>query len=336
MKTDPGVNTLKPVLARLAAGETLAESEAEAAFGIIMAGEATPAQIAGLLMAMRVRGETVAEMTGAVRAMRARMLAIEAPPGAIDIVGTGGDASGSLNISTATALVVAGCGVPVAKHGNRALSSQIRRRRCAGGARHQPRRAAGPAAGGAGRGRHGLPHGAPPPCRAAPCRRPAGRARHPHHLQPARPPGQPGPGEAPDDRRLRRRLAPPHGRDAGAPRHRGAPGSCMARGWTRWPSSGRVPGRGTEGRQPPRIHHRAGGGRAAAPRPRHPRRRAGGERRRPCTALLGGAPGAYRDCVLLNAAAALVVAGRRGTCGTARPKPRVPSTAGPPLPYWAG
>ncbi|MBL6457971.1 anthranilate phosphoribosyltransferase [Belnapia sp. T6] len=118
------MNTLKPVLARLAAGERLAESEAEAAFGIIMAGEATPAQIAGLLMAMRVRGETVAELTGAVRAMRARMTAIEAPPGAIDIVGTGGDASGSLNISTATALVVAGCGVPVAKHGNRALSSR--------------------------------------------------------------------------------------------------------------------------------------------------------------------------------------------------------------------
>ena len=116
--------SLKPVLARLAAGERLAESEAEHAFGIIMAGEATPAQIAGLLMAMRVRGETVAEMTGAVRAMRARMIAIEAPEGAMDIVGTGGDAAGTLNISTATAFVVAGCGVPVAKHGNRALSSR--------------------------------------------------------------------------------------------------------------------------------------------------------------------------------------------------------------------
>ncbi|HZH47480.1 MAG TPA: anthranilate phosphoribosyltransferase, partial [Roseococcus sp.] len=115
---------LKPVLARLADGESLAESEAEAAFAVIMAGEATPAQIAGLLMAMRVRGETVAEMTGAVRAMRARMIAVEVPEGAMDIVGTGGDASGSLNISTAAALVVAGCGVPVAKHGNRALSSR--------------------------------------------------------------------------------------------------------------------------------------------------------------------------------------------------------------------
>jgi len=116
--------SLKPILARLAAGELLTEAEAEDAFGIIMGGEATPAQIAGLLMAMRVRGETVAEMTGAVRAMRSRMVAVEAPEGAMDIVGTGGDAAGTLNISTAAALVVAGCGVPVAKHGNRALSSR--------------------------------------------------------------------------------------------------------------------------------------------------------------------------------------------------------------------
>jgi anthranilate phosphoribosyltransferase len=116
--------SLKPILARLAAGERLAESESEHAFGLIMGGEATPAQIAGLLMAMRVRGETVAEMTGALRAMRARMIAIEAPAEAIDIVGTGGDGAGTLNISTAAALVVAGCGVPVAKHGNRALSSR--------------------------------------------------------------------------------------------------------------------------------------------------------------------------------------------------------------------
>ncbi len=115
---------LKPVLARLAAGQTLSETEAEAAFGIIMAGEATPAQIAGLLMAMRVRRETVAELTGAVRAMRARMSRVEAPDGAIDVCGTGGDGSGSLNVSTAVTFVLAGLGVAVAKHGNRALSSR--------------------------------------------------------------------------------------------------------------------------------------------------------------------------------------------------------------------
>ena len=116
--------SLKPILARLALGETMTEREAEDAFGILMEGEATPAQIAGMLMAMRVRGETVAEMTGAVRAMRARMTAIDAPPNAIDLVGTGGDNIGTLNISTAAAFVAAGCGVPVAKHGNKALSSK--------------------------------------------------------------------------------------------------------------------------------------------------------------------------------------------------------------------
>ncbi len=116
--------SLKPVLARLASGSTLTADECEAAFGTIMSGEATPAQIAGLLMAMRVRRETVAELTGAVRAMRSRMTAMLAPPGAIDVCGTGGDSVGTLNVSTAVTFVLAGCGVPVAKHGNRALSSQ--------------------------------------------------------------------------------------------------------------------------------------------------------------------------------------------------------------------
>jgi len=115
---------LKPTIARLANGERLGEAEAEAAFGVIMSGEATPAQIAGLLMAMRVRGETVPEISGAVRAMRARMVAVETPPGAIDVCGTGGDGAGTLNVSTAVTFVLAGCGVPVAKHGNRALSSR--------------------------------------------------------------------------------------------------------------------------------------------------------------------------------------------------------------------
>jgi anthranilate phosphoribosyltransferase len=115
---------LKPVLARLAGGDALSEAEAEHAFGIIMTGEATPAQIAGLLMAMRVRGETVAELTGAVRAMRARMTTIAAPEEAIDVCGTGGDNAGTLNVSTAVAFVLAGAGVPVAKHGNRNLSSR--------------------------------------------------------------------------------------------------------------------------------------------------------------------------------------------------------------------
>ncbi len=90
----------------------------------MISGDASDAEIAALLMAMRVRGETVAELAGATRALTARMLAISAPPGAIDVCGTGGDGRHTLNVSTAVAFVVAGCGVPVAKHGNRALSSR--------------------------------------------------------------------------------------------------------------------------------------------------------------------------------------------------------------------
>ncbi len=118
------VGDLKALLGVAAAGQALDDAQAERAFDIIMSGDATPAQMGGFLMALRVRGETVAEITGAARAMRAKMLTIEAPEGAIDTCGTGGDAKGTYNVSTAAALVAAACGVPVAKHGNRALSSK--------------------------------------------------------------------------------------------------------------------------------------------------------------------------------------------------------------------
>ena len=115
---------LKSVLARLADGHHLTETEAELAFEAIISGLVPATQIAAFLMALRVRGESVAELTGAARIMRAKSLKVSAPVDALDTVGTGGDASGSYNISTTVAFVVAGCGVPVAKHGNRAVSSK--------------------------------------------------------------------------------------------------------------------------------------------------------------------------------------------------------------------
>jgi anthranilate phosphoribosyltransferase len=114
----------KPIIAKVATGSPLNRSEAEHAFGVMLSGESTLAQTGAFLMALRVRGETVDEITGAANAMRQRMLKVTAPQDAIDIVGTGGDNSGSLNISTLASLITAACGVPVAKHGNRAASSK--------------------------------------------------------------------------------------------------------------------------------------------------------------------------------------------------------------------
>src|ERR1700682_3927148 len=118
------MDDLKSIIGKVATGATMSREEAASAFDSMMSGEATPSQMGGLLMALRVRGETVDEITGAVTTMRAKMLGVKAPPDAVDVVGTGGDASGSFNISTCAAFIVAGAGVPVAKHGNRALSSK--------------------------------------------------------------------------------------------------------------------------------------------------------------------------------------------------------------------
>ena len=114
----------KPLIAKVAAGAALTQTEAMAAFDAMLSGEVTPSQMGGFLMALRVRGESVDEITGAVLAMRAKMAAVAAPPDAIDIVGTGGDNSGSYNVSTLASIITAACGVPVAKHGNRAASSR--------------------------------------------------------------------------------------------------------------------------------------------------------------------------------------------------------------------
>src|SRR5436189_2258039 len=117
------VGDLKPLLAFVAQGRSLSEAQAETAFDIIMSGNATPAQMGAFLMALRVRGETVEEIAGAAQMLRAKMNRVEVAPDAIDIVGTGGDTHGTYNISTCAALIAAGAGVKIAKHGNRRVSS---------------------------------------------------------------------------------------------------------------------------------------------------------------------------------------------------------------------
>jgi anthranilate phosphoribosyltransferase len=118
------MESFKPLIAKVAAGAALTRAEAAAAFDAMLSGEVTPSQMGGFLMALRVRGETVEEITGAVQAMRAKMLPVKAPAGAVDIVGTGGDSSGSYNVSTLASILAAAAGVPIAKHGNRAASSR--------------------------------------------------------------------------------------------------------------------------------------------------------------------------------------------------------------------
>src|SRR6185503_17813455 len=114
----------RALIGKAATGAALTRDEAAHAFDKMMSGEATPAQMGGLLMALRLRGETVDEITGAVSTMRGKMLTVDAPADAIDVVGTGGDGSGSVNVSTCASFIVSGAGLPVAKHGNRALSSR--------------------------------------------------------------------------------------------------------------------------------------------------------------------------------------------------------------------
>ncbi len=118
------MDAFKPLIGKVATGASLTRAEAELAFDNILSGEVTPSQMGAFLMALRVRGETVDEITGAVTAMRAKMTRVHAPAGAIDIVGTGGDGAGTYNVSTLASIITAACGVPVAKHGNRAASSQ--------------------------------------------------------------------------------------------------------------------------------------------------------------------------------------------------------------------
>src|SRR3977135_3902726 len=112
------MDDLKSIIGKVATGATLSRDEAASAFDSMMSGDATPSQMGGFLMALRVRGETVDEITGAVAAVRAKRLRVPAPAGAVDVVGTGGDGSGSVNVSTCASFIVAGSGGPAAKRGN--------------------------------------------------------------------------------------------------------------------------------------------------------------------------------------------------------------------------
>jgi anthranilate phosphoribosyltransferase len=118
------MSDLKNILARLAAGEVFSREVTQEIFSFMVSGAATPSQIGALLMGLRMRGESVEELVGAAQAMRDKMASVRAPVEAVDIVGTGGDGAGTYNISTTAAFIVAGAGVPVAKHGNRAVSSK--------------------------------------------------------------------------------------------------------------------------------------------------------------------------------------------------------------------
>ena len=208
----------KGLIAKVASGAKLSREESADAFDRMMSGEATPSQMGGLLMALRVRGETVDEITGAVTAMRAKMLKVDAPPNAIDVVGTGGDASGSFNISTCAAFIVAGAGVPVAKHGNRALSSRSGAADVLGALGVKIELSAvqvGECINKAGIGFMFAPAHHPAMKNVGPTRR---RTRHPHHLQSARPALQSGRREAPDDRRVLEGLDRADGARAEEPR----------------------------------------------------------------------------------------------------------------------
>ena len=225
------MDDLKSIIGKVATGATLTRDEAASAFDSMMSGEATPSQMGGLLMALRVRGETVDEITGAVSAMRAKMLRVKAPPDAVDIVGTGGDGSGSVNVSTCASFIVAGAGVPVAKHGNRALSSRSGAAdvlaalgvkidlspeqvgRCVHGGRHRLHVRAGPSS------------------RNEERRPDPRRACHAHDLQPARTAVQPGRREAADGRRVLPAMGAAAGAGAEEPRLRIRLGGARLR-WT--------------------------------------------------------------------------------------------------------
>ena len=307
----PMSDLVRAALDTIVDGGTLSMDEARGAMGAVMDGEATPAQLAALLMGLRMRGETVDELAGFATAMRERVVRVEAPDGAIDVVGTGGDGSGTFNISTTAALVAAAAGVPVAKHGNRAMTSRsgsadvldalgvrIDHDAASAGAALREHRLRVPV-------RPELPPG------DAPRRPDPARDRRPDRVQPARAADQPGRDAPPAPRRRRR-----GGRGRGWPRSstgsapsgrssstatastscRSTAAACSTIVRRRRRSSGTSIDAAALGLQ-------ARGDVASSPAGRPT------ENARMTEAVLRGEPGIRRDVVLLNAGAALLVAG---------------------------
>ena len=275
------------------------------------AGAATPAQMGAFLMALRVRGETVEEITGAAQMLRSRMNRVEVPPDAIDIVGTGGDSHGTYNVSTCAALVAAGAGVRVAKHGNRRVSSRSGASDVLselGVKLDVPFDTISRCVSEAGLGFLWAPqhHPALQALGADPR-----RARHPHHLQPAGADLQSGRRQAPDRRRVLLALGGAHRARAQEPGRRARLGGARPRRPRRAHHHRRHRRRRAEGRQGHGIRGDAGGCRASR-RPSSPTSRAATRRRTPAAIrdVLAGKRTPLRDIAVLNAAAALIVAGK--------------------------
>jgi anthranilate phosphoribosyltransferase len=332
-------DVFKPLLGRLADGATLSEEETQEFFAACLRGEPTPAQVAAALTAMRLRGETVGELTAAARAMRAAALRLEHPFQVIDVCGTGGDGLHTLNVSTAVGFVAAAGGLKVAKHGNRAASSR------SGAAdvlsalgvnimatRGQQLRALDEtgitflfAQAHHGSMRHVTPIRAELGFRTVfnmlgPLANPAWAQRQLLGVYDAR-------------------WLEPMVRVLGRARRRPAPGPSTARGIDELTTTGESRGLRVEGRRGPPLHGQPGGRRPTDPRDFAELRRRRRRTRTPLAlrALLAGAHGAYRDIVLLNAAAAFVVGDKRRNPGRRRgpgrpghrrwPRPRPCSTA---------
>ncbi len=303
----------RPHFEKAASGGRLSEDEASEAFSCIMQGAVSEIELAGFLVALKARGETVDEIAGAVSAMRALMTPVEAPPGAIDVVGTGGDAKGTYNISTATAFVLAGGGRAGGEARKPGGLVEVGRGRRAGTAWRYDQNAS-PAHPAVLRARWPrLPVGPSASSRHAPRGAGTPEPEAAHDLQPARPAAQPGRDEAAAHRRLCRAVARAHGRGHEAGGRDPRLGGPWRRRHGRAVNHRRKPRRRVEGRKAYNL--RGSPSDAGLPLAALSDLQGGSpeDSAAAMRALLRGERGAFRDIVLLNSAAAFIMAGRAHT-----------------------